>query len=142
MPYPYVRADFIIAVLKIKESVQTNLDCALMLHQNRIPLFEVEGWELYDEIHRRQWVKLSVDIKEQIAQMYFETWESKDIIAVKFNVSRRAICRVLAKWNEIGRALHLLERRLCISGCSPHVEIGTRLRRLSIVRDLWIFLVA
>ncbi|KAI7846940.1 hypothetical protein BDC45DRAFT_527830 [Circinella umbellata] len=93
MSYLYVRTDFIIALLFI-ESVQTNLDCALMLHQNRIHLFE-----------------------------------SKDIITVRFNVSRRAICRVLANC-------------LCIGGYSPHEEIGTRLRCLSMIRVLWSFLVA
>ncbi|KAI7857100.1 hypothetical protein BDC45DRAFT_533012 [Circinella umbellata] len=72
--------------------------------------------------------------------MYFQAWESKDAIAVRFNVSRRAVCRVLAKWNEIGQAFHLLESPLCINGYTPHEEIRIRLSHLLIIRGLWSFL--
>ena len=92
-------------------------------------VYDLEAWELYDEFHRRQRVKLSVDIKEQIAQMYFQARESKDVVAVRFNVSRRAVCRVLAEWNEIGRAFHLLESRLWITGYNNE-DINVRLNCL------------
>ncbi|KAI7857433.1 hypothetical protein BDC45DRAFT_532798 [Circinella umbellata] len=110
MPYLYSRIHFIIAALQIKDCVQEDpFGYGLLLHHNRSLVYDLEAWELYDEFHRRQRVKLSVDTKEQIAQMYFQAQESKDVVAVRFNVSRRAVCRVLAEWNEIGRAFHLLE---------------------------------
>ncbi|KAI7846739.1 hypothetical protein BDC45DRAFT_611460 [Circinella umbellata] len=113
MPYLYSRIHFIIAALQIKDRVQEDpFGYGLSLHHNRSLVYDLEAWELYDEFHRRQQVKLSVDIKEQIAQMYFQARESKDVLAVRFNVSRRTVCRVLAEWNEIGHAFHLLESRL------------------------------
>ena len=73
----------------------------LLLHHNWGLVYGLEGWELYDEIHRRQRTKIPVDIKNQIAQMYFQEQVPKGVIAVMLNMKRRAVCRVLAEWNEI-----------------------------------------
>ena len=78
----------------------------LLLHRNRGLVYVLEGWELYDEINCRQRTKIPVDIKKQIAQMYFQERVPKGVIAVTLNVKRRAVCRVLAEWNEIARAFY------------------------------------
>lgn len=71
-----------------------------------------------------------MNIKQQTAQMYFEGLKLKDTIAVVLNLSRRTFCRALAEWNEISRALHRLEGRLCISRNKAYEEIYSRLNRL------------
>ena len=68
-----------------------------------------------------------MDIKNQIAQMYFQEQVPKGAIAVMLNVKRRAVCRVLAEWNEIARAFYLLESRSYIRGDSINEEIHIRL---------------
>ena len=102
----------------------------LLLHRNRFLIYDLEAWELYDEIHRRQRVKLPVRMKQQIAQIYFKERIPKINIATKLNVSRRAVCRVLAEWNEIGQTFHLLENRLWINGCNANEEICISLKCL------------
>ena len=102
----------------------------LLLHHNRSLVYELEAQELYYEIHRRQRVKLPVRMKQQIAYMYFKERIPKADIAIKLNVSRRAVCRVLAEWNEIGRAFHLSESRLWNNGYHANEEICISLKCL------------
>ncbi|KAI7857091.1 hypothetical protein BDC45DRAFT_533000 [Circinella umbellata] len=124
MPYLYSRIHFIIAPLQIKDRVQDDpFRYGLLLHRNWFLIYDLEAWELYDEIHRWQRVKLPVRMKQQIAQIYFKERIPKINIATKLNVSRRAVCRVLAEWNEIGRVFHLLESCLWINGYNANKEI-------------------
>ena len=97
----------------------------LLLHRNRGLVYGFEGWELYDEIHRRQRTKIPVGITKPTAQMYFQEQVPKGAIAVMLNVKRRAVCRVLAEWNEIARAFYFWK--------VVRIFVGTVLMRIFIL---------
>ncbi|KAG2219341.1 hypothetical protein INT45_006874 [Circinella minor] len=110
--------------LQIRDGVQEDpFGYELFLHRTQFLVHDLEVWELYDEIHRWQRVKLPVRMKQQIAQIYFKERIPNADIVIKLNVSRRAVCRVLAEWNKIGRAFHLLKNCLCINDYNANEEI-------------------